>query len=163
MEQGARAERRPVNHDDGVGNLEASGAERRGGLENGGAAGDEVLDDEADLAGAEGAFNRLGGTVVLDLLTAHEHRNIVLCGNTGGDGKGGVRNAADEVIGGGGGRDDSGERLRNLAEERRIRDDEAEVDVDGGKDAGFELELAELDGGDVVELEDQRLHSLCGN
>ena len=48
--------------------------------------------------------------------------------------------------------------MGDLGKERREGDDEAEVDVDWGGDSGFELEAAELHGGDLVELEDQRLH-----
>lgn len=47
--------------------------------------------------------------------------------------------------------------MGNLAEEGGVRYDEAEVYVDWGGDAGFEFEVAELDGGDVVELEDEGL------
>ena len=39
----------------------------------------------------------------------------------------------------------------------RVRHDQPEVDVDGGHDPGLELELAELDGLDLVEAQDQGL------
>jgi len=142
-----------IDHDDGIGNLESGGAERSGGLEDGGAAGDEVFDDEADLTGLKRALDGLGSAVVLDLLAAHEHRHIVDRGEAGSNRKGGIGHAADEVVGGGA-RDDGGECTGNLAEKFRVRDNEAEVDVDGGRDAGFEPEIAELHGGDVVKLKD---------
>lgn len=148
-----------VDDDDSVGDAEAGGAERSGGLKDGGAAGDEVLDDEARLAGAEGALDGAGGAVVLHLLAAHDHRDGAGEGDAGGDGEGGVGNAADEVDGGGNGSGGGGiEEVGDAGEEGRVRDDEAEVDVDGGGDARLELEAAELDGLDLVQLRDDGLH-----
>jgi hypothetical protein len=49
-----------------------------------------------------------------------------------------------------------------LGEEGGVRDDEVEVDVDGGGDAGLELDVTELHGRDLVELEDQALHQQRG-
>lgn len=45
--------------------------------------------------------------------------------------------------------------MGDLEEESWVGDDEAEIDVDWGGDAGFQLEVAELHGGDVVELQNQ--------
>lgn len=143
---------KPIDHDDGIGNLEAGGAERSGGLEDGGAAGDQVFDDEADLTRLKCTLDGLGSAVLLDLLAAHEHRHIVGRGEAGSNWKGSVGDAADKVVGGGA-RYNGGEGTGNLAEKCRVRDNEAEVDVDGGRDAGFQPEIAELDGGDVVELQ----------
>lgn len=42
-------------------------------------------------------------------------------------------------------------------EEGRVRDDETEVYVDRGEDPGFQLEVTEFNGGDFMELEDERL------
>lgn len=94
-----------VNEDDGVGDLEAGVAERRRGFEDGGAAGNKVLYDEAGLAGLEVALDGLGGAVGFDLLAAHEHGDGVSDGSDGGNGKGGVGDAAEEVVGAGNGGD----------------------------------------------------------
>lgn len=45
--------------------------------------------------------------------------------------------------------------MGNLLKEAGIRDDEAEVNVDWGVNARLELEIAELDSGYVVELQNQ--------
>lgn len=143
----------PIYHDHGVSDFKADGTERRGGLEDGGAASDEILHNEADLIFVESPLDGLSGAVGLDLLAAHEHGDIGGDGDAGGDGEGGVGDAADDVVGGGG-RDGGGDCAGDLGEQGGVGDDEAEVDVDWGGDAGFELEIAEFDGGDVVELED---------
>jgi len=52
--------------------------------------------------------------------------------------------------------------LGDLGEEGGVGDDEAEVDVDWRGDAGLELEVTELHGRDLVELEDQGLHRRRG-
>lgn len=109
------------------------------------------------MIGLKGALNNLGGAVVLDLLAAHNHGNIGIDRNASGNGKGGVGNSADDIIRDGG-REGGGERQGDLAEEGRVGDDEAEVDVDRGGDAGFEFEIAKLDGCDVMEAKDERLH-----
>ena len=44
--------------------------------------------------------------------------------------------------------------MGDLGEEGGVGDDETEVDVDGGVDSGFEFEVAEFDGADLVELQD---------
>lgn len=51
---------------------------------------------------ARGTFNGLRGAVVFHLFAAHEHRDVIGNGDTGGDGEGGVGDAADEVKAGGG-------------------------------------------------------------
>ncbi|CAA7046158.1 unnamed protein product [Microthlaspi erraticum] len=144
----------PINQHHRVANLETNGAKRRGGLENRGATGHEIFDDEASLILLEDSFDGFGGSVVFDLLTAHEHGDVVGDGDDGGDGESGVRDAADDVEGCGRrkGRDES---LGDLSEEGRVRDDETEVDVNRRVDSGFELEVAEFHGADVVELENQ--------
>lgn len=91
-----------IDHDDDVGDLDPGGAERSGGFEDGGAAGDEIFDDEADLAGGEGAFDGFGSAVVFDFFAAHEHGDFGGGGDAGGDGEGGVGDAAEKVEGGGG-------------------------------------------------------------
>lgn len=148
----------PVEEHHGVADLQPGGAERRGGLQHGGAAGDKVLDEEAGLAGAEGALDGLAGAVLLDLLAAHEHGDGVGDGDAGGDGERRVGDPAEEVELGSGGGDGGEEELGDVVEEGRVGDDEAEVNVDGGWDAGLELEVAELDGFDIVELEEERVH-----
>ncbi len=50
----------------------------------------------------ESALDGLGGAVVLDLLAAHEHGDMVGDGDAGGDWESGVRDAAYDVVGGGG-------------------------------------------------------------
>ncbi|CAA3012897.1 Hypothetical predicted protein [Olea europaea subsp. europaea] len=50
-----------------------------------------------------------------------------------------------------GGWEDGNEGLENLVEQRMVRDYEVEIDVYWGEDAKFELEVAELVGGNVVE------------
>lgn len=54
-----------------------------------------------DFLRAQGTFNGFGGTIVLDLFAAHEHRYVIGDGDTGGDREGGVRDAADKIKGGG--------------------------------------------------------------
>jgi hypothetical protein len=76
-----------VDDYDGVGDKEALCAERGGSFEHGGAAGDEVLDDEDGVPGAEGALDGLGGAVGLGLLAAHEHGDGAVDGEDGGDGE----------------------------------------------------------------------------
>lgn len=51
----------------------------------------------------EDAFDGLGGAVVLDLLAAHEHGEVIGGADAGGDWEGGVGDAADEVVARGGG------------------------------------------------------------
>lgn len=102
-------------------------------------------------------LNSVGGAVVLNLLAAHDHRNARSDGNASGDGESGVGDAAYDVVASRG-RDGSDETAGELAEEGRIGHNESEVHVDWGGDAGFELEVTEFHGGDVVELQNQRLH-----
>lgn len=71
----------------------------------------------------------LSRAVVLNLLAAHEHGNVRRHGDAGGNGEGGVGDAADDVVVGGG-RDGGGEGPGDLGEQRRVGDYEAEVDVD---------------------------------
>lgn len=73
-------------------------------------------------------------------------------GEDGGDGEGGVGHAADDVEGRRR-RDGGEEEGGDLGEEIRVGDDEAEIDVDGGGDAGLEGEGAELQSLDRVERE----------
>lgn len=47
----------------------------------------------------------------------------------------------------------------NAREDGRIGDDETEVDVDRRGDAGFELEVTKLHGLDLMEIDDEILHS----
>lgn len=49
------------------------------------------------------AFDGLGSAVVFNLFAAHEHGDVGSGGDAGGDGESCVRDAADEVVGGGGG------------------------------------------------------------
>lgn len=58
----------------------------------------------------------------------------------------------------GGGRDGGDKGLGDLTEESGVGDDEAEVNVYWGGDARLELEGAELDGRNFMELQDERLH-----
>ena len=60
-----------VDEDDDILHLETHLVEGFDGLHDGGAAGDEVLDDEACLTGDEGALDGLLGAVVLHLLATH--------------------------------------------------------------------------------------------
>lgn len=142
----------PINHDDSVRDLKPGGTERRGRLKNGSAASNEILNNKTHLILLKGALNSLGRAVVLDLLAAHEHGDIGGDGDAGGDGEGGVGDAADDVVAGGG-RDGGGNGLGDMSEQGRVGHNEAEVDVDWGEDAGFELKVAKFDGGDVVELQ----------
>lgn len=143
----------PVDQNNGIRDAKPGGPERRGRLEHRGAAGDEVLDDEAVLAGAEGTFDGFGGAVVFYLLAAHEHGDVGGEGEGGGDGEGGVGDAAEEVVRGEREGREGEEDGGDMAEERRVGDEEAEVDVDWGGDAGFELESSKLYCFDLVELQ----------
>lgn len=143
----------PINHDHSVRDFEPHGTERSRRLENRGAASNEILNNQTHLILLERPLNSLSSAVVLDLLAAHEHGDIRRDGDAGGDREGGVGNAADDVIAGGGG-DGGSNCLGDLTEQGRVGDNEAEVDVDRRGDAGFELEVAEFDGGNVVKLQD---------
>lgn len=142
-----------INEDDNVSDLEASSAERGGSLKDGGATSNEVFNNEAVLTRAEGAFYGFGSTVVFDFFAAHEHRDVGGEGDRRGNGEGGVGDAAEKVVGGEGEGGKGEEEGRYLAEERWVGDDESEVDVDWRIDTRFELEVAELDGINLVQLE----------
>lgn len=142
-----------INHDNSIGDFKSDGAERSRRLKNGSSASNEILNNETNLVLLKRPLDSLSGAVVLDLLPAHEHGNIGSHGYAGSDGEGGIGDAADDVVAGGGG-DGGGDCLGDLTEQGRVGDNEAEVDVDWGGDTGFELEIAEFHGGDVVELKD---------
>lgn len=147
----------PVDENHSVSHLQPRRTQWGSGFEHRGTAGHEVFNDEAGLIGIEGALDDLGGSVVFYLLAAHDHGNSGGDGDGGGDGQGSVGDAANNVVVGGG-RNGGDKGLGDLTEEIRVGDDEAEINVDRGGDAGLELEGAELDGGDFMELQDERLH-----
>lgn len=147
----------PIDENHSVSHLQPRGTQRGSGFKDGGAAGDEVFNDEAGLVRVKGALDGLGGSVVFDLLAAHDHRDGGGHRDSGGDGEGGVGNAANDIIVGGG-RDGGDKGLGDLTEESGVGDDEAEVNVYWGGDARLELEGAELDGRNFMELQDERLH-----
>jgi hypothetical protein len=144
-----------VDENDDILNLEANLVEGLDGLHDGGAGGDEVLDDEAGLSGGEGALDGLLGSVVLHLLAPHEHRAVVVQAHARRDGEGGVGHAAHVV-------ELRAVRLEHVphapgdgGEHVGVGHDHPEVDVDGAHDAGLELELAKLDSLDLVQAQDE--------
>lgn len=92
-----RAPLLPVDEHDDVGDVEALGLERLDGLHHARAAGHQVLDDQALLPSGEGALDGFFGAVVLDLLAAHQHGDLVAQRHARRDRKGGVRHAAEVV------------------------------------------------------------------
>lgn len=88
----------PINHNNRVGDFHPGRAERRRRLKHRSTASNEVFDNETNLIALKGPLNSVGGAVVLDLLAAHDHGNARRDGNAGGDGEGGVRDAADDVV-----------------------------------------------------------------
>lgn len=104
-------------------------AERRGGFENRGAGGDEVLNNEANLVRFKGSLNGFGSAIVFNLFAPHEHGDIVGDGDTGGDGEGSVWYTANDVIPSEG-RESGNEGLGDLPEECRVRYYETQVYVD---------------------------------
>ncbi|KAE8732069.1 hypothetical protein F3Y22_tig00002237pilonHSYRG00165 [Hibiscus syriacus] len=115
------------------------------------------IEAAADSAGTSLLTLELNpSAVIFDFFAAHEHGDGGVEKDRGGYGEGSVRDAVDEVEGSLGmerGEDGMGD----LAEKGRVRNDEAVVYVDRGKDAGFQLEVIEFDGGDFIELEDEGL------
>jgi hypothetical protein len=75
-----------VDDNDGVDDHEPLGAEWGGGLEHGGPTGDEVLDDEDRVPGAEGDLDGLGAAVGLGLLATHEDGDRAVDGEDDDDG-----------------------------------------------------------------------------
>jgi hypothetical protein len=88
-----------VDDNDGVGDHEPLDAEWGGGLEHGGTTGDEVLDDEDRVPGAEGDLDGLGAAVGLGLLATHEDGDRAVDGEDDDDGERGVGDDVDEAVG----------------------------------------------------------------
>ena len=147
----------PIDENHSVSHLQPRGTQRGSSFKDGGATSDEVFNDEAGLVRVKGALDGLGSSVIFDLLAAHDHGDGGGDGDSGSDGESSVGHAANDIVLGGG-RDGGDKGLGDLTEEIGVGDDEAEINIDWGSDAGLELEGAELDGGDFMELQNERLH-----
>ena len=139
-----------VDQDDQVLHHQARRLERFDRLELRRAVGDDVVDDHDALARVERALDPPSRAVRLLLAPGVDEREAARQARRDRERKARVRNARDPIDRAA--CDRRGEQPADVAQHRRVRDHDAEVDVERGRDARFQNELPEAHGANLVKL-----------
>ena len=121
---------------------EAGCLQRPGGLQFAVAPGDQVVHQQRRLPRFEGSLDGAAGAVCLNLQARVDQRAVHFQRQRHPDGQARVGNGGETVEREPAG--DIGHRLGHLAQQRRVAHQQPQVNVDGGGEARFEGEGAEL-------------------